>query len=137
MRFREKQVQGGTVDYPLNFDYKFRVGAGMKNRLKSLKGEPKGLRSDGSTVSTTASPEVQCRNEKIRRYRNLPVEEVCIKLDAELGRGEGRTAGLPESWHEKHGVTSFLASYKNPDCRSKLQKLISVAKSHYHQNCRS
>jgi len=118
----------------------------VKQKIKTLDSSFDGLSTDtlaapilDSSLSTAAlpktshnsTPEIQYRNARIRKYAYLPDREICIKLDAEMGRRKGEpTPGLPESWQEEPiKVTSFVDAYDNPALHRKVQKLISVAKT--------
>ena len=79
---------------------------------------------------------VELRDLWIGRLRQLSAQEICRRLDLELAResrdGEPQPPiGFPRNWVEKHRVRSYLEAYRHRKCRSRVEKLISVAKRKY------
>ena len=83
--------------------------------------------------STGRRPDVyvEVRDRWIRRLRDHSDKEICRTLDLELAQSGRPPMGLPDSWTKNYGVGSYLAAYKNPNCKALVQKLISVAKKTY------
>jgi hypothetical protein len=90
-----------------------------------------GLRPRRHTPGKKKNPVVVIRNMLIRRIRDLPNKDICTQLDFELTQRDPPPMGLPESWTEKYGVTSYSEAYEHENCKALVQKLISVAKARH------
>jgi len=70
-------------------------------------------------------PLVAARNVVIDRNLWLSTLEIVRRLDLELSGRDGFVLGLPESWTERLGVSSYREAYKNERCRRRLASMIS------------
>ncbi len=75
-----------------------------------------------------ANPQVQVRDQTIRKYQALPNRRICVKLDTELMQRGAPPIGFPVKWKEKFGIDSFTSAYDDPKTRNLVQKLIWKAK---------
>ncbi len=66
-------------------------------------------------------------------------EKICIELDAQLARRGDSPMGIPDEWvdkfgpdwQKKHGWNFYLAAYKDSRTKSRMQAIISKAKSRW------
>jgi len=79
-------------------------------------------------MGRNAGTAAKFRDQMIRKYRNLRNEELCKRLDFELGWNDP-PVGFPQNWSTKYGVKNYSDAYKNPACRPLVQKLIAKAKT--------
>jgi hypothetical protein len=77
------------------------------------------------------NPFVLVRDKLIRELRDLSNEDICRRLDGELGQREMAPLGFPENWTKKYDVKSYLAAYRHRKCKALVQKSISVAKKSF------
>lgn len=70
------------------------------------------------------SPRVAARDAVIDRNLRLSNLEIVRRLDLELPDRDGFVLGLPESWTERQGVTSYKEAYKDERCRKRLHSMI-------------
>ena len=84
------------------------------------------IRTQGS--GPNANPQVQVRDQTIRKYQALPNRQICVKLDTELMQRGAPPIGFPVKWNEKFGVDSFASAYDDSRSRNLVQKLIWKAK---------
>lgn len=69
------------------------------------------------------NPWVAARDAVIDCNLRLSNIEIVRKLDLELSGRDG-SVGLPESWTERPGVTSYKEAYKDERCRRRLHSMI-------------
>jgi len=109
----------------------FELGLNVDIAPRPVEAKAEGVSIDSGDLGTgrNQNTSAQFRDYLIRRYRNLSNEELCKRLDFELGLVPGQpSTGLPESWTKKCGVNTYVDAYKNPRCQNLVQKLISKAK---------
>ena len=70
------------------------------------------------------SPFVVVRHFVIDRNLRLSTLEIVRRLDLELTCRGGCVLGLPESWTEHSGVTTYREAYKDERCRRRLASMI-------------
>ena len=70
------------------------------------------------------SPWVAARDAVIDYNLQLSNLEIARRLDLELADRDGFVLGLPESWTEPPGVTSYVEAYKDERCRKRLRSMI-------------
>jgi hypothetical protein len=86
-------------------------------------------RISGSGPNANAA--VQVRDQTIRKYKTLPNQQICLKLDAELIQSGASPIRFPVSWQEDFAATSFISAYDDPRVRNRVQKLIWKAKQSF------
>ena len=98
-----------------------KVGTRLHHRLllaDALSGPSRRLVSRGRP----RIPFVAARNVVIDNNLRLSNREICQRLDLEFPSRDGFVPGMPESWTERLGVSSYREAYKR--CRRCLDSLI-------------
>lgn len=75
------------------------------------------------------------RNNIIDDNATLPTEEICKLLDRHFSCKSEVYDQLPKSWARDFSVKTFRDAYRDPECRNRVHKLISVRRRRaaYHK----
>jgi hypothetical protein len=80
------------------------------------------------TAATPSDPVVALRYMIIDQNLGKSHFGICTLLDFPWRDGEAPAGFFPDSWTRKHGVKTFVAAYRDPDCRKLVEPMISKRK---------
>jgi hypothetical protein len=77
------------------------------------------------TANAPPDPVVALRYMIIDQNLGKPHSEICQLLDFPWREGESPTGFFPDSWTRDYGVKTFVAAYRHPNCRKRVEPMIS------------